>query len=55
MSLDTNEINIVDTSEMNALSASDMNVLNVGKVNALSLLCVPSHISCISNLILLMN
>jgi len=40
-------------SKRNALGTSEMNVLSVGKVNTLSLVYIPSHTPCISNLILL--
>ena len=39
--------------KMHAVGTSEMNVLSAGKINTLSLLYVPSHTSCISNLILL--
>ena len=39
--------------KMNFLDTGEMNVLNAGKINTLSLLYVPSHISCVFSLILL--
>jgi len=52
MPLGTNEMDNANTSEMNDLDA--MNVLNAGKVNIVLLPWVLSHMSCISNLGLLL-